>query len=73
MDRRSNFYVEQGSRVDKIGNLCESMQEEHSKQFSDIKDNLEGPWNTLIHHPLIQFDPFNIPPPSQPYYCYPPY
>ncbi|GFS36788.1 hypothetical protein Acr_00g0048050 [Actinidia rufa] len=74
VDRLSNFYVEQGSRVNKIGNLCESMHEEHSKNFSNIKDDLEGLWNNLVPHPPpLPFDPYNIPPPPQPYYRQPLY
>ena len=60
IDRLSNFYVEQGSRVDKIRNLCESMQENHSQQFSDIKDSLEEIWHNLGPLPPPQPYPFQF-------------
>ena len=70
------FLWSQGSKIDKVGNTCEtmqSMQEYHSQQLSDIRDNLGGIWNTIDPPLPIPFDPYNVPPPSQPYYRHPPY
>ncbi|GFS42950.1 hypothetical protein Acr_00g0082760 [Actinidia rufa] len=76
VNRLTNLFVEQGSKIDKVGNTYETMQstqEDHLQQLSDIRDNLEGIWNTIDLHPPIPFDPYNVPPLSQPYYRQPPY
>ncbi|GFZ06816.1 hypothetical protein Acr_18g0009860 [Actinidia rufa] len=64
VDRLRNRFVEQGSKIDKVGNACEtvqSMQEDHLQQLSDIRDNLEGIWNTIDPYPPILFDPYKPP------------
>ncbi|GFS31044.1 hypothetical protein Acr_00g0015350 [Actinidia rufa] len=71
-----NLFVEQGSKIDKIGNNCETMQAtngEYAHTFSEIQDQLVGIWHTIDPLPYISFNPENVPPPSQPYYRYPPY
>ena len=71
VDRLKNLYVEQGSKIDKIGNNCETMQAtqgEHAHTFSEIQDQLAGIWHTIDPPSYIPFNPYNVPPPSQPYY-----
>ena len=76
VERLKNLYVEQGSKIDKIGNNCETMQATHGEYahtFSEIQDQLAGIWHTIDPPLHIPFNPQNVPPPSQPYYRYPPY
>ncbi|GFZ16905.1 hypothetical protein Acr_26g0001750 [Actinidia rufa] len=63
INRLGDLYEEQNQRVHRIGNLCDTMREENSQQFSNMHADLEGLWNVLgPHPPPPPFDPALAPP-----------
>ncbi|GFY85648.1 hypothetical protein Acr_04g0003860 [Actinidia rufa] len=73
MDKLSNLYVEQGSRVEKIENLYETMKEDHEQHFNSIHTDLEGLWNEILpqNPPPSLFAPGKAP--IRPPFRQPPY
>ncbi|GFZ15614.1 hypothetical protein Acr_25g0000230 [Actinidia rufa] len=73
VDRLRNLYMEQGSRVEKIGNLCETVKEDYEQHFNSIHTDLEGLWNEIPpqHPPPPPVAPGEAP--YHPYYRDPPY
>ncbi|GFY93076.1 hypothetical protein Acr_08g0014720 [Actinidia rufa] len=49
--KHRDFYEKQGETINRLGNLYETMHEQHSHQMADVEAQLEGLWVHLVPPP----------------------